>query len=115
MEKRLYALFKQRRARGRKVSAKWFVHTARHIMRNEFPQHAAAFRGSRGWMRRFLKRFSLVPRRKTNVKNTTWEATKPVLQRYFGTLRRRLRTDEWHAERRQRRAAAVTAARARPA
>ena len=111
MEKRLYALFKERRARARKVSAKWFVHTARHIMRSEFSEHATAFRGSRGWMRRFLKRFSLVPRRKTNCKNTTWEQTKPVLQRYFRSTRRRLRDEAWHAAR----AAAVAAARARPA
>lgn len=78
MEKQLYARFKQRRARARKCSPKWFVHTARYIMRTEFSGEAAGFRGSRSWMRRFFKRFSLVRRKKTNVKNTTWEDTKPV-------------------------------------
>ena len=95
MEKRLFTLFKQRRARARKCSPKWFVHTARYIMRNEFPAEASAFRGSRGWMRRFFQRFSLCRRKKTNVKNTTWEQTRPVLERYYRSYRRRLRDSHW--------------------
>ena len=109
MEKRVFAQFKTRRARGRKCSPKWFVHTAQHIMRAEFPEHAAAFQGSRSWMRRFFSRFGLVRRKKTNTKNTTWEATEPVLQRYFRATRRRLRDEAW----RSARATAVADARAR--
>jgi hypothetical protein len=97
MEKKLYVKFRERRARARKCSAKWFVHTARHIMSTEYP--GCPFKGSDGWLRRMFKRFTLVPRKKTNVKNKTWEQTKPVLQRYFCGLRRRLRDTQWRAAR----------------
>ena len=109
MERILFSKFKVRRTRGRKCSPKWFPHTARHIMRTEFPEHAAGFKGSRGWMRRFFKRFSIVRRKRTNNKNTTWEEAKPKLQRYFRAFRRRLRDTEW----RRARETAVAAARAR--
>ena len=107
MEKLLFAKFKERRRRGRKCSPKWFPHTARYVMRTEFPEHAAGFKGSRGWMRRFFKRFSIVRRKRTNNKNTTWEEAKPKLQRYFRAFRRRLRDTEW----RRARESAVAAAR----
>ena len=87
----------ERRTRARKCSSKWFVHTARHIMRTEFPNDAARFRGSRSWMRRFFRRYSLCRRKKTNVKNTTWEETRPKLERYYRATRRRLRDPSWHA------------------
>jgi hypothetical protein len=95
MEKSLFALFRLRRARGRKCSARWFVHVAKHLMRKDFPEHAANFSGGRCWLRRFLNRWNISMRRKTNVKNSTWEATKPVLQRYFRSTRRRLRDAAW--------------------
>ena len=96
MEKRLFAKFKERRRRGRKCSPKWFPHTARHIMRTEYPEHAAGFKGSRGWMRRFFKRFGIVRRKRTNNKNTTWAEAKPKLQRYFRAFRRRLQIGRAH-------------------
>jgi len=48
------------------------------------------FKAGKNWRRRFAKRHGLCMRKKTNCKNTTWEDTKPVLQRYFRALRRRL-------------------------
>jgi hypothetical protein len=99
MEKILYTRFTARRARARKCSPKWFVHTAKHIMRSDFPDDAAAFRGSRSWLRRFFSRKRLVRRKKTNNKNTTWEETKPALQRYFRAFRRRLRDTPWRTAR----------------
>lgn len=77
-------------------------------MRNEFADQADAFRGSRGWMRRFFKRFSLCRRKKTNVKSTTWEETRPKLEKYCRATRRRMRDDKWKADR----ARAIAAARA---
>eukprot|EP00966_Prymnesium_polylepis_P048875 1131082-Prymnesium_polylepis.1 len=97
MEKILFARFKERRRRARKCSSKWFVHVARHIMRTEFPDDAASFRGSRSWLRRFFRRKSLCRRKKTNVKNTTWEQTRPTLERYYRATRRRLRDPSWQA------------------
>lgn len=89
MERTLYGKFKVRRARGRKCDKKWFKHTARHIMRTDYPEHAHLFNGGECWFRRMCSRFCLTRRKKTNVKNTTWEETKPVLQRYFRSFRRR--------------------------
>ena len=93
MKRKLISKYKARRARARKCSAKWFVHTARYRMLTDHP--GQAFKGSDGWLRRMFRRFSLVRRKKTNVKNKTWEETKPVLQRYFRAFRRRLRDSEW--------------------
>ena len=66
-ERALYAKFKARRARGRKCSAKWFVHNMKWLMKTEFKDSlgAASFKGSIGWLRRFLRRFTLVSRKKT--------------------------------------------------
>ena len=47
----------------------------------------------KNWRRRFAKRFNLGMRRKSNVKNKTWEDTEPVLLRYFSTLRKWLQLD----------------------
>ena len=90
MEKELFSIFKSRRARGRKASARWLTHTARHLLLQQDPVAAAGFKGGNSWRRRFRARWGISIRKKTNVKNTTWEETKPILQRYFRTLRRRV-------------------------
>jgi hypothetical protein len=95
MEKDLYGRLSDRRKRARKVSARWIVHTARHLMRVHHPDKAEGFKAGPGWLRRFAKRWRLCRRKKTNCKNTTWEDTKPVLQRYFRTFRRRLKAEGW--------------------
>ena len=94
MERELFEIFKARRARGRKVSARWLTHTARHILRQSNPQAAASFKGGKDWRRRYRSRWGISIRKKTNGKNTTWEETKPVLQRYFRALRRRVTLSE---------------------
>ena len=53
-------------------------------------ESAAAFKGGCDWRRRFRARWGISIRKKTNVKNSTWEQTKPILQRYFRALRRRV-------------------------
>ena len=77
-------------------------------MRIDFPADAHDFKGSKSWLQRFKRRKGIVTRKKTNVKNTTWEETEPVLQNYFRAYRRRLCDAEW----RSARAATVAAARA---
>ena len=93
MEKELIILFKARRARGRRVSARWLTSTGRQLMARLLPNEAALFKGGKSWRRRFAKRHNLSQRRKTNVKNKNWADTEPVLLRYFATLRRRLQLD----------------------
>jgi hypothetical protein len=94
MEKELFGVFKARRARSRKASARWLTHTARHLLRQSNAEAAAGFKGGKSWRRRFRNRWGLSIRKKTNGKNTTWEETKPVLQRYFRALRRRVTLSE---------------------
>ena len=109
METRLFEYFRKRRSRARKTTSRWLVHTAKHIMRCEYPEHAAVFKASKGWLQRFKRRKGIVTRKKTNVKNTTWEETEPVLQKYFVAFRRRLRDTEWRRAREARVAAARAA------
>ena len=59
MEKEVFSLFKARRAKGRKVSARWLSTTASIIMKELYPGQAAAFCGSKSWRRRFSMRLIL--------------------------------------------------------
>jgi len=98
MEKELYRRFADRRAHARKTSARWLVHTARHLMRTSFAEGLSPdkpFKAGPGWLRRFARRWRICRRKKTNCKNSTWEETMPVLQRYFRSFRRRLRSSGW--------------------
>jgi hypothetical protein len=98
MEKELYKRFKDRRAHARKTSARWIVHTARHLVKTLYASAAGAdnpFKAGPGWLSRFARRWRICRRKKTNCKNTTWAETRPVLERYFRTFRRRLRSDGW--------------------
>jgi hypothetical protein len=83
MEKELFGIFKARRARGRKASAHWLTHTARHLMKQSDDRSggtaALSFKGGYSWRRHFRARWGISIRKKTNCKNTTWEETKPVL------------------------------------
>ena len=90
MERDLFVLFKRRRARNRKSSGRWLTHMARHLLRQSNPTAALTFKGGKTWRKRYRARFGISVRKKTNCKNTTWEETKPVLQRYFRALRRRV-------------------------
>ena len=94
MERELFARFKARRARGRKVSARWLTAMGRQLMQALHPAEAASFKGGKSWRRRFALRFKIGLRRKTNVKNKTWAETEPVLLRYFRSLRKRLQLED---------------------
>ena len=97
MEKEVYRLFKEKRSRGRKVSARWVSSTARQVMKVMHPD--VRFSATVSWRVRFRRRFNLHPaRRKTNVKNKTFADSEPVLLRYFRGLRRRLQFDASEVE-----------------
>ena len=78
MEKELLTKFKERRARGRKVSGRWLTAMGRQLIKVTNPDKAAAFKGGKSWRLRFCKRHNISVRRKTNAKNKTWAATEPV-------------------------------------
>ena len=92
MEKELYRRFKEKRARGRKVSARWVSATGRQVMAQLHP--GVHFQGTYNWRRRWARRYNInMNRRKSNVKNKTFADSEPVLLRYFRGLRRRLQLD----------------------
>ena len=91
MEKQLYAAFKARRAKGRKVSGRWLTAMARLLMKSLHP--LVDFKGGKDWRRRFSKRFGIGVRRKTNCKNKSFADSQPVLENWFKVLRRRLQLD----------------------
>ena len=94
VEKALFSSFRERRARGRKVSGRWLSRTFRALMRSFHPGVAYGSSGGRDWRRRFSLRFNIGVKRKTNVKNKTWADTEPVLLRYFTGLRKRLQLQD---------------------
>ena len=75
-DKRLCALFRQRRARKLKVSALFLCINARALVTEEYGKSrnprlkkmAAKFTASRGWRERWSSRFRVVPRARTNKK-----------------------------------------------
>ena len=88
MENEVYKIYKERRARGRKVSGRWISAISRQVMARLHP--GVQWKGSHNFVRRFCLRMHLGRRRKTNAKNKTWADTEPVLLRYLAGLRRRL-------------------------
>ena len=66
MEKAVFGKMKVRRAKNRKVSARWLSATAKKCMHTMHP--GVAFKGGYHWRRRYAKRFNLAIRRKTNCK-----------------------------------------------
>ena len=92
LEKEVYRRFKEKRVRGRKVSARWVSSTARQVMMQLHPK--VYFRATASWRRRWARRFNInTNRRKSNVKNKSFADSEPVLLRYFQGLRRRLQLD----------------------
>ena len=92
MEKEVFRLMKEKRARGWKVSARWVSSTARQVMKTLKP--GVHFAATFAWRQRWRRRFNINPsRRKSNCKNKSFADSEPVLQRYFQGLRRRLQLD----------------------
>lgn len=67
VEREVFAKFKERRAKGRKVSGRWLTATARQAAARLHP--GVNLPAGKSWRRRFSMRFNIGVRRKTNVKN----------------------------------------------
>ena len=91
MEQEVIKRFKVRRARGRKVSPRWLTANSKSVMKEKHP-HVLRVDGY-NWRCRFAKRFHIGQKRKTNVKNKTWEQSEVVIVRFLTTLRKRLQLD----------------------
>lgn len=69
MEKEVQREFRERRAKSRKVSARWLQVRSRYWMKKKYPA-VKNWKGSRGWRFRFCERMSppLVHRRVTKIR-----------------------------------------------
>ncbi len=90
LEDRVRKLFKERRDRGRKVSAAWIRSTARREALKLIPDER--FMASAGWLRRFAKRCGITPRSKTNVKLESVADRLPRVRHFHRSLRKLLKT-----------------------
>ena len=93
----LMGLFKQRRARGLKVTANWLSTNIRVQVRRiyendaELSEAATKFRAGKDWRRGFCRRHNLNPvMRRTNKRNVEMDVRLARSGRYLRHLRRRL-------------------------
>eukprot|EP00918_Siedleckia_nematoides_P044990 GHVU01098415.1.p1 GENE.GHVU01098415.1~~GHVU01098415.1.p1 ORF type:complete len:694 (+),score=72.64 GHVU01098415.1:84-2165(+) len=95
-----YEKFQKARNAATRITRLWFSTTMRMAVAAAAGMDAAeAFRGSRGWLQNFCRRFNVVWRRRTNSKNKTADERFPAIQQWLARLRRRLargaETAEW--------------------
>ncbi|CAM9248088.1 unnamed protein product, partial [Heterosigma akashiwo] len=86
MEQRLFALLKERRKEGRKCSSAYLKKMARVLMKEIDPSNTS-FKASEGWFRKFVVRFNLSKRRKTNVKKESAEQRRPKIEAWHKKFR----------------------------
>ena len=79
--------FAKRRAKGRRVSALWFIVKMRAYVRRLHPDPVQPAVG-RGWFRRFVARNKLSYRRKTNLKQATVQECLPKIRVWHTSLRK---------------------------
>jgi hypothetical protein len=80
VENELLAMFKARRARGRKVSERWLCVNAKALAKQYYP--AQEFKASHGWRQRFGRRAKIAPRRRTNAKTVSLAERLPQLMQW---------------------------------
>ena len=66
IESELLLKFKERRSHSRRCSANWIKTKAKQILEEKHSEDV--FSASHGWFCRFLKRFNLCPRKRSNTK-----------------------------------------------
>ena len=69
MESELLLKFKERRSHSRRCSANWIKTKAKQILEEKHSEDV--FSTSHGWFCRFLKRFNLCPRKRSNTKQAS--------------------------------------------
>lgn len=84
-EAELYREAKAKRAKGRKVSARWIQVRARHWMAKLYP--GVPFKGGQGYQRAMCRRWGFVPRRTTSFRSSTTREKLPLIQVHHKELR----------------------------
>ena len=97
-EEAIYQEFTASRKVGKRVGPRWLKQCAtRHVRKvyvgTDLEGPAKSFSAQRGWFRRFCKRWNIVLRRKTNVKQKPISERLPKIARYFALFRQRLKND----------------------
>lgn len=93
MENKLLQAFKDRRRRGRKVSARWLITKARKLHAELYAADKRGFLASHGWRIRFAWRNGIAARVKTNNKLESLEKRLPRMQRWHQSFRKMLQTN----------------------
>lgn len=85
-EAELHREAKEKRAKGRKVSARWIQIRSRHWMKLHYPA-VTDFKGGRAYQRRACRRWGFVPRKTTNFRSSTTLEKLASIQVYHKELR----------------------------
>ena len=95
MESELLLKFKERRSHSRRCSANWIKTKAKQILEEKHSEDV--FSTSHGWFCRFLKRFNLCPRKRSNTKQASVWGRIPFIGnfRLFLSLEQGLQDQQW--------------------
>jgi len=86
LDKKLFAVFTERRKRGARISRSWMQTRAKLMFKDLYPDSKFVFKASRGWVRRFCKRKSITRRRRTHMKKADVEDKLPAVRRFIQGL-----------------------------
>ena len=84
-EAELHREAKEKRAKGRKVSARWINVRSRFYMSKHYP--GVKWVGGQGYQRRACRRWGFVPRKVTNFRSSSTLEKLPFIQVYHKELR----------------------------
>ena len=95
IESELLLKFKERRSHSRRCSANWIKTKAKQILEEKHSEDV--FSTSHGWFCRFLKRFNLCPRKRSNTKQASVWGRIPFIGnfRLFLSLEQGLQDQQW--------------------
>ena len=85
IESELLLKFKERRSHSRRCSANWIKTKAKQILEEKYSEDV--FSASHGWFCRFLKRFNLCPRKRSNTKQASVWGRIPFIRLFHSNFR----------------------------
>ena len=78
---------KERRTKGRMVSAKFLCVRMKQHMQEHYPEAAATFKASKGWRRAACRRWNFTKRKATSFRSSTIKEKLPDIQVYHKEMR----------------------------
>ena len=87
MESELLLKFKERRSHSRRCSANWIKTKAKQILEEKHSEDVFSTSRAHGWFCRFLKRFYLCPRKRSNTKQASVWGRIPFIRLFHSNFR----------------------------